>query len=404
MRDSIYVSDYDYNLPTGRIASQPLAQRDASKLLIYQNGQLKTDTFSHLADYIAQKSLLVLNNTRVIEARLLFEKPTGGRIEIFCLEPYDTAMEQAMQQTGAARWHCLIGGASKWSPGQVLKKDITINGTQTTLEACYIQKEQSSFIIEFRWAGAYAFSLVLQAAGAVPLPPYIKRKATGEDGERYQTVFAEHKGSVAAPTAALHITHRVLKKLEARQIQLRYLTLHVGAGTFKPVQAETIAEHPMHAESFTVSMGFLKSLLEGRTITVVGTTSLRTLESLHWLGVKLMQHGVLKKFELAQWEAYDLDDKITYAESLGALVRYLETTGQNELHCRTSLLIVPGYRFKSATALVTNFHQPRSTLLLLVAAFIGADWKAIYEYALQHDFRFLSYGDSSLLFRHHAEA
>lgn len=401
MNSPIFITDFDYNLPPERIATHPLAQRDASKLLVYQNGTIRDDTFSHLPCYLPAGCTLVLNNTRVLEARLHFEKPTGGVIEIFCLEPHRPEnMEAALQQTGSVQWRCLIGGASKWGRGQVLQKTISINNSATTIEAIYIEKEADSFIIEFRWSGAYSFAEILHAAGAVPLPPYIKRKAEAADAERYQTVFAQHKGSVAAPTAALHFTNDVFKNLEAKNIQPTYLTLHVGAGTFKPVKAETIAGHPMHAEHFSVNRDFLQRLCNAETIVAVGTTSLRTLESLHWLGVKLLQHGDLKKFELDQWEAYSLmQDAISYGESLQALLQHLQNSNQQELHCRTSLLIQPGYHFKSAHALITNFHQPRSTLLLLVAAFIGEDWKPIYAHALQNDYRFLSYGDSSLLWR-----
>lgn len=320
MNEAVFIEDYNYNLPPERIAAFPLAQRDASKLLVYQNGILKDDTFYHLAHHLPPRSLLVLNNTRVIEARLYFEKPTGGVIEIFCLEPYQPeVMELAMQQTAVVQWRCLIGGASKWGRGQVLTKAVSITNSVATLEAAYIEKEADSFIIEFRWQGGHLFSDVLHAAGAMPLPPYIKRKAEGQDAERYQTVFAQQKGSVAAPTAALHFTHDVFKKLEAESIQSATVTLHVGAGTFKPVKTATLAEHHMHAESFTVSMDFLKKALAAETIVAAGTTSLRTLESLHWLGVKLLQHGVLKKFELAQWEAYELAVyPVTYKESLQA--------------------------------------------------------------------------------------
>lgn len=399
-----FIKDYTYLLPPSRIAAMPITQRDASKLLVYQNGIIEDDTFYHLPRYLPDDATLVLNNTRVIEARIFFEKPTGGVIEIFCLEPFLLeSIEQAMQQTDAVQWRCFIGGASKWGRSQILQKTIVINNTVTAVEAVYIQKEPDSFIIELRWQGGFPFADVLQAAGAMPLPPYIKRKAETSDAERYQTVFAQHKGSVAAPTAALHFTHDVFKNLEAKHIRTEYLTLHVGAGTFKPVKTETIEEHQMHGESFTVSMGFLKSLIKADTIVAVGTTSLRTLESLHWLGVKMAQHGYLKNFELSQWEAYDLfETPITYKESLQALLHHLQNTNQQELHCRTSLLIRPGYRFKSAKALITNFHQPRSTLLLLVAAFIGEDWKKVYEHALQNDYRFLSYGDSSLLWRNTA--
>ena len=401
MNQPIFIDDFTYDLPAERIATVPLAQRDASKLLIYDNGRIKDDTFYHLHHYLPPHAALILNNTRVIEARMHFEKTTGGVIEIFCLEPYrPEEMEKAMQQTAFVQWRCLIGGASKWGRGQVLQKNIAVQNIAVMLEAVYIEKESDSFIIEFRWLSNVPFSEVLQAAGAMPLPPYIKRKAAVEDAERYQTVFAAQKGSVAAPTAALHLTHEVLKKLAAKEIQPQYLTLHVGAGTFKPVKTETIEAHHMHAETFSVTAGFLKRLIEAKTIIAVGTTTLRTLESLHWLGVKLLQHGVLKKFELAQWEAYELlQVEISYKKSLQALLHYLESQALNELQCRTSLLIKPGYKFQSAKALVTNFHQPRSTLLLLVAAFIGADWKKVYDHALQHDYRFLSYGDSSLLWR-----
>lgn len=392
------MDDFDYELLPERIAALPLPQRDASKLLIYRDGEIKDDTFYHLPHYLPSRSLLVLNNTRVIAARLFFEKPTGGVIEIFLLEPAaPAAIEHAMQQTESVQWRCLIGGASKWSHGLVLQKAITVNATATIVEAIYIEKEPDSFVIALRWTGGHLFSDVLHAAGAVPLPPYIKRNAVLEDADRYQTVFAQHNGSVAAPTAALHFTQGVFKNLEERGVQKGYVTLHVGAGTFKPVKSETIAEHQMHAENFTVSLLFLQQLLKAETIVAVGTTSLRTLESLHWLGVKL-KHGLLKKFELTQWEAYDLMQlNLSYKESLQALIRHLQNSAQNELHCRTSLLIRPGYQFQSAAALLTNFHQPRSTLLLLVAAFIGDDWKKVYEHALKNDYRFLSYGDSSLL-------
>ena len=391
------MNDYDYELPPERIATAPLAQRDGSKMLVYKNSAIQDDTFYHLPHHLPPNALLVLNNTRVIEARILFEKPTGGVIQIFLLEPFEP-MERAMNQTHSVQWRCLIGGASKWSHGQVLQKPVIVNHVATVLEAVYIKKEEDSFVVGLRWTGALLFADVLHAAGAVPLPPYIKRNASIEDAERYQTVFAAHKGSVAAPTAALHFTHEVLKKLQAKQIETSYITLHVGAGTFKPVKTETIANHQMHAEHFIVTLQFLQQLVKAETIIAVGTTSLRTLESLHWLGVKLLLHGNLKKFELSQWEAYDLaHHKFSYAESIAALIEHLKNTTGNELHCQTSLLIVPGYSFKSASVLITNFHQPRSTLLLLIAAFVGDDWKKIYTHALQNQYRFLSYGDSSLL-------
>ncbi|HUQ96544.1 MAG TPA: S-adenosylmethionine:tRNA ribosyltransferase-isomerase [Chitinophagaceae bacterium] len=401
MKNPLYINDFTYALPPDRIATTPLAERDASKLLVYKNGELKDDTFYHLPQFLPSHSLLVLNNTRVIEARLHFEKPTGGIIEIFCLEPYaPNVMESAMQQKVVVQWRCLIGGASKWGHGQVLQKELHIENESLCLEAHYMGKEADAFIIEFRWPSNRAFADVLHVAGAIPLPPYMKRKAVAADAERYQTVFAHERGSVAAPTAALHFTHGVLKKLEKQEVQTAYLTLHVGAGTFMPVKTETIDAHQMHAEYFSVTLPFLKQLLQANTIIAVGTTSLRTLESLHWLGVKLLHDGYLKNFELGQWEAYDLAAfKYSYTESLEALVQYIEKARLHQLDCRTSLLIRPGYPFQSAHAIVTNFHQPRSTLLLLIAAFIGNDWKKVYAHALEKDYRFLSYGDSSLLWR-----
>ncbi len=401
MKQIIFIEDFDYNLPPERIAAFPLAERDQSKLLVYKSGKTEDATFYHLPQFLPQNATVVLNNTKVIEARLLFQKSTGGVIEIFCLEPYRPAeMAEALTQTQTVQWRCLIGGASKWKPGQLLQKPIWIGSDQITLTARYIAKEEDSFIIAFEWNDGYPFAEVLHEAGAIPLPPYIKRKAEATDADRYQTVFAEHKGSVAAPTAALHFTPGVFNQLAEKGIRKTTVTLHVGAGTFKPVKTPTIAEHQMHAEHFSVSAATLQALMEASFIVSVGTTSLRTLESLHWLGVKLLLNPALTEFTLGQWEAYELEHHaFTYRESLQALHHYLQRTGQEQLWCNTSLLIMPGYRFRSARALVTNFHQPKSTLLLLVAAFIGDEWKKVYEHALQNDYRFLSYGDSSLLFR-----
>lgn len=401
MRVPIYIQDFDYHLPKDRIAYHPLTERDASKLAVYKNGTITDDTFYHLSHHLPPGALLIANNTRVIEARLFFAKPTGGVIEIFCLEPFQpAAIVHAMESSACVQWRCLIGGASKWKPGQILHKPFEVEEQHVVLNARYITKDEDSFIIEFTWNGGNTFAQVLQAAGAMPLPPYIKRKAEGDDAARYQTVFAQHHGSVAAPTAALHFTERVFKDLLDKNIQRQYITLHVGAGTFKPVKTETIAEHNMHAETFSVSKTTLQSLMAAETIVAVGTTSLRTLESLHWLGVKLLLNKTLTDFTLEQWEAYDLaGHPFTYQQSIQALYDYLQQKGEENIWCRTSLLIKPGYQFYSANALVTNFHQPRSTLLLLVAAFIGADWKKVYDHALEGDYRFLSYGDSSLLWR-----
>ena len=395
---NILIESYNYDLPHEKIAEHPLSSRDASKLLVY-DGSIKDEAFTHLPDFLPLSATLVLNNTKVIEARLFFQKETGAMIEIFCLEPYEPReVAVSMAQTSRVQWLCLIGGASKWKKGQILHKKVQIGSEEVVLNATYINKETDSFIIEFSWNGSYSFAEVLHHAGAIPLPPYIKRKAEDEDTTRYQTIFAEHEGSVAAPTAALHFTEGVFNQLAQRNIYPHYVTLHVGAGTFKPVKAECIGEHAMHAESFTITKTTLQALIGSETVIAVGTTSLRTLESLHWLGVKLMEGN--KDFNLEQWEAYDLQERnIPYKESLTALLNYIQGEGKEELHCRTSLIIVPGYGFKSARALVTNFHQPRSTLLLLVAAFIGEGWKKVYQHALEHNYRFLSYGDSSLLWR-----
>lgn len=402
---SIYINDYTYSLPQEKIADFPLAERDQSRLLIYQQGHIQESVFNQLPQYLPPGTALVLNNTRVIEARLLFQKSTGGIIEIFCLEPAGKfkSITDAMGLTEKVEWNCLIGGASKWKPGQVLHKEVLIEGTALLLSAKYLAKKQDAFVIEFSWSPAdYSFAEVLHQAGAIPLPPYIKRKAQTLDSERYQTIFAQNQGSVAAPTAALHFTDAVFSALKQKNIHPQYLTLHVGAGTFKPVKTQTIAEHQMHAEQFEVSIATLKSLLQHDQLVAVGTTSLRTLESLYWIGIKILQKKItsVNDIKVGQWEAYELENEgRPYKESLGAIIKFLEEQKAEMLFCETSLLILPGYEFHSVRGLITNFHQPQSTLLLLVAAFIGDDWKQVYKYALQNEFRFLSYGDSSLLWR-----
>ncbi|MBD0366466.1 MAG: S-adenosylmethionine:tRNA ribosyltransferase-isomerase [Flavisolibacter sp.] len=396
----IFIQDYDYELPPEQIAAFPLRERDNSKLLVYEKGVIKDEIFRNLPFLLPQNTTMVLNNTRVIEARIFFQKQTGAYIEIFCLEPYfPDNISEAMIQAEKVQWRCLIGGASKWKKGQLLHKEMVVHNKSVVLTARYIQKIIDSFIIEFSWNSSFPFEEILQAAGSIPLPPYIKREADAMDAERYQTVFARHKGSVAAPTAALHFTAGVFQQLTQKNIQLHYITLHVGAGTFKPVKSETISGHSMHAEMFSVSRKVLKNLMTAESIIAVGTTTLRTLESLHWLGVKLLIFNNAL-FTLEQWEAYRLAEyNISYYQSLKALLRYLEETNAEELRCKTSLIIIPGYQFFSARVLITNFHQPRSTLLLLVAAFIGDDWRNVYAHALKNGYRFLSYGDSSLLWR-----
>jgi S-adenosylmethionine:tRNA ribosyltransferase-isomerase len=398
----IQIKDYDYSLPAERIAYFPLEQRDQSKLLQYRDGGISDHGFSELPAQLPQGSLMVFNDTRVIEARIFFQKSTGGIIEIFCLEPHEQSVEEAMQQTHSIVFKCLIGGASKWKPGQVLQKSIGTHESQLTLEARYVAREEDDFLIRFSWTPFdMKFVEVLHAAGAIPLPPYIKRSAEQQDQERYQTVFSKHEGSVAAPTASLHFTTHILEALKARNVDTAFLTLHVGAGTFKPVKAEQLAEHHMHGEPFSVATGLIQKLLTADTIIAVGTTSLRSLESLYWIGVKLL-HDVNADLHLEQWEAYELQEKYGHppvSDVLQHLLSFAQDHQLQSLHCRTSLLIAPGYQFHLPAALVTNFHQPQSTLILLVAAFVGEDWKTIYQHALDNGYRFLSYGDSSLLWR-----
>jgi len=399
-KEEILIQDYTYSLPNERIAHHPLEKRDASKLLVYKSGRIEEDHFYHLAQQLPEGATLVLNNTRVIEARIFFTKSTGGVIEIFCLEPNRQSMELSLQQQGSAEWQCMIGGASKWKPGQVLQKELVIEGERVMLEARYKGKLEDAFIIQFSWTpAAFHFVQVLHAAGDIPLPPYIKRSAELLDKERYQTIFAKEEGSVAAPTAALHFSKDVFQSLQKKNISANYVTLNVGAGTFKPVKTASIADHQMHSETFTVSRTTIEAILQATCVVAVGTTSLRTLESLHWLGVKLLKNVIEDEWVLAQWEVYNLEHTIPYQESLGAILQWMKEQEVEELHCRTALLIVPGYQFKIPSAIITNFHQPQSTLLLLIAAFIGDDWKKVYQYALENDFRFLSYGDSSLLWR-----
>jgi len=399
----ILIKDYHYDLPTDRIAYVPLEQRDASKLLLYRHGNIFDDHFFHLSHHLPPGSLLVMNNTRVIEARIFFQKETGGLIEIFCLQPLGENIEESLSSTTTSTWQCLIGGASKWKPGQILSKDVLIKGQTVQLSARYISRTNDGFEIKFSWQpSAHSFAEVLHAAGAIPLPPYIKREATIEDSERYQTIFGKKEGSVAAPTASLHFTEKVFMELEKKQVTRDYITLHVGAGTFKPVKTDSVAHHTMHEEAFSITKELLFNLLHYNTIVAAGTTALRSLESIYWLGVKQL-HGLnANGWSLQQWEAYELSKTyaaVTKEESIMAVLKYMDDNGRDVLHSHTSLLIVPGYQIRIPHALITNFHQPQSTLLLLVSAFIGEDWKKVYNHALANNYRFLSYGDSSLLWR-----
>jgi len=404
---NIAIADYTYALPADLIAHYPLSERDASKLLIYKEGRISEDIYRHIVEYLPSGSLLVFNNTKVVEARILFRKPTGGQIELFCLEPPAEygGIAAAMAQTGKVRWKCLIGGASKWKAGQVLHKTMEIQGDKATvtLEARYAGKQDDAFLIELSWQPAdLSFSELLHRAGLIPLPPYIRRAPETTDAERYQTIYAQHDGSVAAPTAGLHFTAHVFQTLAQKDIRQTFVTLHVGAGTFLPVKASTLSDHTMHVEWIAVTKETIRLVLDtlDRPIIPVGTTSARTIESLYWLGIKAMRYPSLSPDDLAvqQWDAYDPSAPQADAKAaLTALLKWMREHQLSQLMTRTQLLITPGYRWRIASGLVTNFHQPESTLLLLVASLIGEDWRKVYDYALGHDFRFLSYGDGCLL-------
>lgn len=396
------ITDFTYDLPADRIAHFPLEQRDASRLLIYKNGISGEDQYHNIATHLPANSLLVFNDTRVIEARLLFQKPTGGVIEIFCLEPGDQYRDinSAIQQSQRVVWKCMVGGASKWKQGQVLQR--TLNGSaDSILEAVYLDKKPGYFLIGLSWTPAHlSFAELLHQAGAIPLPPYIKRKPEATDAERYQTVYARQEGSVAAPTAGLHFTPDVFQQLRKKEIECAYLTLHVGAGTFQPVKAAQMADHDMHAEFIDITRQLLQQLIDKKDdpVVAVGTTSLRTLESLYWLGANWKLRQVSPERGLTQWEVYDnAEPALTTAEALTALLEWMQQKGTDRLITKTRILIAPGYKPRVISGLITNFHQPQSTLLLLVATLAGNGWRDLYDYALEKGFRFLSYGDGCLI-------
>ncbi len=398
----LQIKDFSYYLPDERIAKYPLAERDLSKLLIYKNGVISEATYRNIAAQFTRKTLLLFNNTKVIEARIFFQKSTGGVIEIFCLEPaLNTELTQAMSSKGKVLWNCMIGGASKWKE-PVLEKKIEVDGNMVHLFAQIKERLPDCFVIEFSWHDDYAFGELLHHAGVIPLPPYLHRDAEKEDYHRYQTVYAQQEGSVAAPTAGLHFTAQLLEELSAKGVLMEQVTLHVGAGTFKPVKTELMKDHEMHKEWIQVNKSSIEHILNYHPDDVipVGTTSLRTLESLYWMGVKALLHpdATIEELEVKQWDAYELAGKmISTEQALQALIGWMNDQGQEQLICHTQLLVAPGYTPKISDGLITNFHQPNSTLLLLVAALIGDDWKRVYDYAMANDFRFLSYGDGSLL-------
>ena len=397
----IQISDYNYPLPDERIAKFPLAERDHSKLLVYRHGEVSEDTFYNLPGYLPKGALMVFNNTKVIQARMHFRKETGALIEVFLLEPANpTDYELMFQTTGHCSWLCMIGNLKKWKEG-TLKREFDVKGKHLTLSATRIKEVHTSHWVDFDWDNPdVSFAEILDAVGELPIPPYLNRETQESDKKTYQTVYSKIKGSVAAPTAGLHFTERVLADLDAHGIDREELTLHVGAGTFKPVKSKEIEGHEMHTEYISVHRQTLEKLIahEGRAI-AVGTTSVRTLESLYYMGAKLAEHPDATEEELHvnQWEPYDTHPTLTAVEAIRNVLNYLERNHLNALHASTQIIIAPGYEYKIVKMLVTNVHQPQSTLLLLVSAFLHGDWRKVYDYALAHDFRFLSYGDSSLL-------
>jgi S-adenosylmethionine:tRNA ribosyltransferase-isomerase len=397
----IKIEDYDYKLPDERIAKYPLASRDASKLLVYKQGQISQSTFNQISNLLPADSLLVSNNTKVIRARLEFFKETGSRIEIFCLEPHQpTDYALAFAQNVSCEWSCIVGNSKKWKNGE-LKKELSIGGIKAILRVQKLDKVRDEQIILFSWDNKeLTFSDILEHEGNIPIPPYLNRKAEDADLETYQTIYSKHKGSVAAPTAGLHFTSEVFASLKAKRIKQHEVTLHVGAGTFKPVKSETIGAHEMHAEHFVITAQTIPILLQYiGNVTAVGTTTVRTLESLYWLGVKRLSGLIQREADLyiSQWDAYNLPQNYLVKDALQALHQYFLNTGKVYLNAITAIMIAPGYNFRLIDRLITNFHQPKSTLLLLIGAFIGEDWKKAYAFALESNFRFLSYGDSCLL-------
>ncbi|OGX82344.1 S-adenosylmethionine:tRNA ribosyltransferase-isomerase [Hymenobacter glacialis] len=407
------IHDFSYPLPPDRIAPEPLPDRAASRLLVSRNGQLTDQRFRDLPNELPAGALLIFNDTRVVRARLLARRPTGGQVELFCLEPVapHRSLEMALQQTGSCTWRCLVGNGRRWKEGPVLLEFETADGQPATLWAERQVQEAGTALIDFRWEPAeLPFAEVLRAGGHLPLPPYLGRPDTATDALRYQTVYAVAEGAVAAPTAGLHFTPELLAELAQQGFSTGHITLHVGAGTFQPVKAGRMADHPMHTEPIIVTAALLRQLLSHRPqpVLAVGTTSLRTLESLYWLGVGLLKPATVAAGEVAgqpellvtQWQPYDMAaaaDNISAEVALEALLKHLEANGTDTLQASTRLLIAPGYRFRLIDGLITNFHQPESTLLLLVAALLGPGWRTVYYHALTHEYRFLSYGDSSLL-------
>ena len=401
MLPSIRIEDYNYGLPDERIAKYPLPERDSSKLLRYRDGLVDDHVFRNLPSLLPEDSLMIFNDTKVVPARLHFQRESGAHIEIFCLEPVDPPEYNiSFASSSSCVWKCVIGNVKRWK-GDILsifnpEGDGTVSSMN--LRARLVGRDERTGQVEFTWEGGYPFSRVLEICGSIPIPPYLNRETEAIDTERYQTLYARIRGSVAAPTAGLHFTDRVLDGIKEKRIDIRNVCLHVGAGTFLPVKSSDVSEHPMHREPFAVSLDLLKRIRDNRgKLIAVGTTSVRTLESLYYVGVDCIEKGAPD--DIGQWVPYEREYRYTTEEALDAIIGYLENNGLDELRVGTRIIIVPGFKFRLVDILVTNFHQPESTLILLVSAFVGGDWRVIYDYALDHGFRFLSYGDSSLLFR-----
>ncbi|MCB0720865.1 MAG: S-adenosylmethionine:tRNA ribosyltransferase-isomerase [Ignavibacteriae bacterium] len=388
----IRIENYSYELPEERIARYPLEKRDSSKLLVYTDGKISEDIFSHITEHIPENSIVIFNDTKVIQARILFEREGSKHIEIFCLDPHNKPLETALNAKERCTWVCMIGNLRKWKSG-ILEKDFTGG----TLRAELKGNAGDNYLVEFSWEpDGITFSEILESIGETPIPPYLKRNAEESDRTRYQTIYAEHEGSVAAPTAGLHFTDEVLEKLRQKNIEIGKVTLHVGAGTFKPVKSELIGQHTMHSEFVTIPARTIDLLTENRNIVCVGTTSLRTIESIPYIAAKIFDLEI----RIDQWEPYN-DQLLSKTDQnpLKIIQNHLKMTRNDHISAQTGIMIVPGFKFKYTNILVTNFHQPNSTLLLLVSAFVGNDWQKIYDFALKNDFRFLSYGDSSILCR-----
>ena len=397
----ININDYDYPLPDERIAKFPLAERDSSKLLIYRGGEISEKHFSDIGEELPEGSLLVFNNTKVVRARLVMHKPSGARVEVFCLEPHAPAdYEHAFSVKGECEWSCIVGNLKKWKEGAV-EIPFDYEGEHYTLQAYIAKRGTREHIVRFEWGAPMTFGELLEYLGRIPIPPYLNRESEEIDNTRYQTVYSRFEGSVAAPTAGLHFTQPLIEQMKAKGFDFAEVTLHVGAGTFLPVKDEDATKHSMHTEHFDVTLATLRKLRENYgKIVAVGTTSVRTLESLTALAWRIKSGRQYNDGVVGQWELYDIPAEFSGKEALDILILYMEQNGLERLHAATEIMITPlGYSFRIVRNIVTNFHQPKSTLLLLVSAYLGEDWHKIYDYALSHDFRFLSYGDSSLLMR-----